>query len=244
MAVTDTLPRPNPPRPPSVARCSSRAGWRSTSRSARGAPAAPGRGGAGRRRARLRGAAWGDAVTGGGVGLRQDHHRPADHPAAGTDGWERRVRGPRHHAQLRPRAAPAAPRHRDGVPGPLLGAQPAAHDRHDRRGAVPHPGHRAARRRPGRGAGPALPGRAQPRALQPLPARVLRRPAPAHRDRPHAGPAAQADRGGRAGVRAGRVDPGAGGEPPGRPADASSTSPTSSSPTTCRWSATSATGLR
>ena len=41
------------------------------------------------------------------------------------------------------------------------------------------------------GAGPARAGRAQPRALQPLPARVLRRPAPAHRHRPHARPASR-----------------------------------------------------
>ena len=68
-------------------------------------------------------------------------------------------------------------------------------------------------------AGPAGAGRAQPRALQPLPARVLRRPAPAHRHRPHAGPAAEADRRRRAGLRPGRVDPGAGGQPARRPAE-------------------------
>ena len=56
-------------------------------------------------------------------------------------------------------------------------------------------------------------GRPQPRALQSLPARVLRRPAAAHRDRPHAGAAAQADRRRRAGIRARRVDPGPGHQP-------------------------------
>ncbi len=43
----------------------------------------------------------------------------------------------------------------------------------------------------GPGPGAARDRRAQPRALQPLPARVLRRPAAAHRHRPRAGPAAR-----------------------------------------------------
>ena len=37
--------------------------------------------------------------------------------------------------------APAAPRDPDDLPGPVLVAEPAAHGRHDRRGAVPDPGH-------------------------------------------------------------------------------------------------------
>ncbi len=48
---------------------------------------------------------------------------------------------------------------------------------------------------------------------QPLPARVLRRPAPADRRRPRARAQPAADRGGRAGLGARRVDPGAGGQP-------------------------------
>ena len=55
-------------------------------------------------------------------------------------------------------------------------------------------------------------------ALQPLPARVLGRPAAAHRRRPGAGAAAEADRRRRAGVGARRLDPGAGHEPARRPA--------------------------
>ena len=51
------------------------------------------------------------------------------------------------------------------------------------------------------------------RALQPLSARVLRRPAPAHRHRPRAGPAAQADHRRRAGVRARRLGAGADHQP-------------------------------
>jgi oligopeptide transport system ATP-binding protein len=55
--------------------------------------------------------------------------------------------------------------------------------------------------------------RAEPGARQPLPPRVLRRPAPAHRDRPRprAQPAAARPR--RAGVRPRRLHPGAGRQP-------------------------------
>ena len=58
----------------------------------------------------------------------------------------------------------------------------------------------------------------QPRALQPLPARVLRRPAPAHRRRPRDRAEAEADRRRRAGLRARRLDPGADPQPAARPA--------------------------
>ena len=61
-------------------------------------------------------------------------------------------------------------------------------------GAVADPaGTHAAGAQAGR-AGAAGAGRAQPRALQPVPARVLRRPAPAHRHRPGARAAPEADR--------------------------------------------------
>ena len=68
---------------------------------------------------------------------------------------------------------------------------------------------------------PARQGRAEGRAHAPLPARILRRPAPAHRDRACARGGAGADRLRRAGVRARRVDPGAGDQSPGRSAGAS-----------------------
>ena len=59
--------------------------------------------------------------------------------------------GARHHAPVAGPAAPAAPRHPDDLPGPVLVAEPAAHRRHDRRRAVPDPGRqdraRASRRR-------------------------------------------------------------------------------------------------
>ena len=41
-----------------------------------------------------------DAVAGGRVGVRQDHHRTAAHPAAGADRRHGDVRGPRHHPPL------------------------------------------------------------------------------------------------------------------------------------------------
>ena len=54
------------------------------------------------------------------------------------------------------------------------------------------------------------------RGRRPLPAPVLRRPAPAHRPRALARPAAEVHRRGRAGLGARRVDPVAGAEPPRR----------------------------
>ena len=59
--------------------------------------------------------------------------------------------------------------------------------------------------------------RAQPGALQPLPARVLRRAAPAHRRGARARAQAEADRRRRAGLGARRLDPGADTQPAARP---------------------------
>ena len=116
----------------------------------------------------------------------------------------------------RPRAALAAPRDRDGVPGPVRLARPA-HERrtHRRRAAV---GARTRRRRRAGREGrrervrEVLDGR-RPRARhgRPVPARVLGRPAPAHRDRPRDRPPAAAARRRRADVGArcdgARADP-------------------------------------
>ena len=60
--------------------------------------------------------------------------------------------------------------------------------------------------------------RAPARARRPLPARVLRRPAPAHRDRPRAGAEPEAGRRRRAGLGARRLDAGADPQPAGGPA--------------------------
>ncbi len=94
------------------------------------------------------------------------------------------------------------------------------------------------------GAGAARAGRPLTRALRPLPARILRRPAAADRDRPGAGAAAEADRRRRAGLRARRLDPSPDRQPARRAPGRASASPTSSSPTTSASSATSPTGSR
>ena len=60
--------------------------------------------------------------------------------------------------------------------------------------------------------------RAAARALRPLPAHVLRRPAPAHRHRPRIDARSRDPGARRAGLRARRVDPGAGAEPARRSA--------------------------
>ncbi len=73
--------------------------------------------------------------------------------------------------------------------------------------------------RTGPGAGPDGAGRAQPRALQPLPRRVLRRPAAARGHRAGAGAQPAPGRLRRAGLRAGRLHPGPGREPAQGPAD-------------------------
>ena len=66
---------------------------------------------------------------------------------------------------LRPgAAAAAAPGHPDGVPGPAVLAEPAPHGRHDRRRAVPDPGHQDPERRQARRAGPAGAGGSQSRS--------------------------------------------------------------------------------
>ena len=76
-------------------------------------------------------------------------------------------------------------------------------------------------------------------ATSPLPVRVLRRPAPAHRHRPGASPTTPSCSSRRAGQRARRVDPVPDDQPARGPAGPSSASPTCSSPTTSRWCGTS-----
>ena len=185
----------------------------------RGLLQAPGRRGAGRRRPRLRRPRGRDPRPGGRVRLRQDHHRPADHPAAGADRRQDHLRGPRHHALSAGRRCG-----RCAATSQMIFQDPysSLNPRHTVGTIVGAP-FRSRASRPSSGVKKAVQdlldaGRAQPRALQPLPARVLRRPAAAHRHRPHARAAAQADRRRRAGVRARRVDPGAGGQPAGGPA--------------------------
>ena len=113
--------------------------------------------------------------------------------------------------------AAVAPPHADRVPGSLRQPQPA-HDgvRDPGRGA----GHAQAGAEPPRGSHRRTAGTRRPerRPRAPLSARVLGRPAPAHRHRPRAGGGAGLHRGRRAGLGAGRVGPGAGAEPAAGPA--------------------------
>ena len=113
----------------------------------------------------------------------------------------------------RRRAAQDAPRDADDLPGSVRQPEPA-HDgrQHHRRAAGdPQPGARA--REAGARPGAAADRRPEPVLRQPLPARVLGRPAPAHRHRPRAGGAAELHRVRRADLGARRVDPGAGHQP-------------------------------
>ena len=86
--------------------------------------------------------------------------------------------------------------------------------------------------------------RTEPGAREPVPARVLRRPAPAHRHRAGARPQPEDGRARRAGLGPRRLDPGAGREPAPRTSRRSSGSRTSSSPTTSPSCATSPTSSR
>ena len=79
------------------------------------------------------------------------------------------------------------PRHPDGLPGPVGGAGPAHDGGRDHRRAARHPRVRtAAGSGEGAGGGDDGAGGSSARAAQPLPARVLGGPVPAHRHRPGA----------------------------------------------------------
>ncbi len=149
----------------------------------------------------------------GESGLRQVDDRPADHPALRPDVGVDEVRRSRDRHPVEQADAAAAQRDPDDLPGPVQLAEPAAHGRHHRRHAAAGAQDGAGEQGPGPGPGAPRGRRPQPRALQPLPQRVLRRPAPAHRHRAGPGPAAQAAGGRRAGLRARRVHPGAGRQP-------------------------------
>ena len=159
-------------------------------------------------------------------------------------GGEVRARRARHRPSRGRRAAGAPAADADDLPGPAGEPQPADDGGLDHRRAARRAREAVARRPAGAGARADGRGRAQPPLRQPLPARVLGRPAPAHRHRPGAGAQPEVHRLRRAHRRARRLDPGAGRQPArGPPGDASG-SPTSSSATTCRWSATSRRGSR
>ncbi|CAA9315141.1 MAG: Oligopeptide transport ATP-binding protein OppF, partial [uncultured Friedmanniella sp.] len=168
----------------------------------------------GRRRRLLRARQGRDARHRGGVGLRQVNPRPDADAAGGAD---------RRHPDLRRRrrllpagcgdaASPA--RHPDRLPGPLHLAEPPHDRRRHRRRAVRDPSRRRTQGRASSpGSGAARPGWAQPRTHQPLSAPVLRRAAAADRDRPRCGAEPQGADLRRAGLCAGRVGAGSGGQP-------------------------------
>ena len=124
----------------------------------------------------------------------------------------------------RRRAARGAARDPDHLPGPVRVAEPAhARARRSSTKACWRCAPRWTRRRagaPDRGAGRA--GRPAARRARPLSARVLRRPAAAHRDRARAGGAAEADRLRRADLGARRLGAGADPQPAARSCSASS----------------------
>ena len=149
----------------------------------------------------------------GESGLRQEHDRAGDRSPVQADRRHDHLRRPGRHERRGRRAAQAAAPVPDDLPGPVRVAGPADDRRRDRRRAAGRPRRRheggAARAGP-RAAGDRGP---QPRLRRPLPARVLRRPAAAHRGGAGARAGPRPDRRRRADLRARRVDPGPGDQP-------------------------------
>ncbi len=138
----------------------------------------------GGRRREHRGAPGRDARHRGRIRLRQDH-AGLGHSAAGVVGRADRLSRQQDHRADVPENAAVPPSHADRVPGPLRLAL-AAHVgiRHHRGGLVgasPEADQGAAR---GTGDPGAARGRPRSRDALSLSARILRRPAPAHRGRP------------------------------------------------------------
>ena len=150
-----------------------------------------------------------DARPGRRVGVRQVDAwalDPATRRADGRRGLLQRARRPRHGAF---RDAPDAPRHGDDLPGSVRLARSPPDSRRHRRRVARHPpadARAASAARPDRRA--ARPGRPVTAVRGPLPARVLGRPATAHRHRPRPRRRPVLHRLRRAGLRARRVDPG------------------------------------
>ena len=166
----------------------------------------------GRRRFHTR--AGRNAWRGGRIGLREIDSGPrADwpRPRRGTGRMDRRNRSSG--------AEPAtddglSQRHPDDLSGSAGQPEPAHDSRADHLRTADHPSPRLAARR---GQGPRAPdddaGRPAAQPDQPLSARIQRWPVPAHRHRPRADRRTEAHHLRRAGVGAGRVDPGAGHQP-------------------------------
>ena len=151
--------------------------------------------------------------AGGRIRLRQDNDLEADPQSgaadqrAGAAGRQADPRAARRGAARLPRAGAG------GVPGPVVLAQSAHDGRPDHRRIADRD--RLGQPREDRRAGQrtAAAGRAAAGAGVAVSARVQRRTAPAHRAGRRAGVAAAADRAGRTGLGAGRLDPRADDEP-------------------------------
>jgi ABC-type dipeptide/oligopeptide/nickel transport system ATPase component len=153
------------------------------------------------------------------VGIGQDDdgaHAAAPARAHPRPGAVRRPRSSGHDQPRSPGDAAADP---DRVPEPVRESEPALHHRPDAARADDHPRHRLQRRRP-RGAcpQPARQGRPRRHGVAEVPARVLRRPAAAGRDRPLPHPLARGAGARRGGERARRLGAGAGAQPAEGPA--------------------------
>ena len=180
-------------------------------------PVAPAAGGAeGGRRRELRPPARRDAGHRRRIRLRQVHPRPrGPAPArrrrrAASSGWAR-IWPARRTRRMRQRRQEMQIIFQD----PLAVAQSAHDGRRDHRRAAEDLRARTWPHRRGQGAGQGDDGQGRPAAEpdQPLSARILRRPVPAHRHRPRHDHQAQADRLRRAGLGARRLDPGADRQP-------------------------------
>ena len=149
----------------------------------------------------------------GEFGLRQVDDGAGDPAALCPDRRRGAARRARHRPSRGRRAAGVPAADADDLPGPAGEPQPADDGGLDHRRAARRAREAVARRPAGAGARADGRGRAQPALRQPLPARVLGRPAPAHRHRPGAGAQPEVHRLRRAHRRARRLDPGAGRQP-------------------------------
>ena len=170
----------------------------------------------------------------GEFGLRQDHVRQGADPADHNHGGEIFFDGRAPSTTSPPRDAAAPLAHADRLPGPVRLAQPAHVGPPDHRGRAdrqPHRRQRAASAIERVTAGAA---RCRPpdTITVALPARVLRRPAPAHRHRPRHRARARVHPARRADLGARPLGAGPDHRPPARAAATSAASATCSSATT------------
>ena len=172
----------------------------------------------GRRRRELLDQPRRDARARRRVWLRQDDGRAHDSPPLRADRRQDRLRRQGHHDAVAERDPAAPAPDADGLPGPVRVSQPAPQRREDRRRAPARARPLWEERELESRAGAPRDRRAPRRRGHPLSARVLGRPAAAHRPRalPRAQPRLHRLR--RAGLGARRLDPGADHQPAREPA--------------------------